>query len=421
VIFASLIFNYNLAGQSIREFAVVTATPAFTAIVPGAAPPENDYEIILTPIQSSFSCRYRNTQNGTWSGSAVAAAKCSTTVSNKIGDTIFFTTNIVSSDPNDPVDPYNPNSENQSLFVSTSGGEINVVILEYIISIPFSYRATQTNETITGTFPGADGDELCVIIATVNPAPGLTKSQKETASIAAAALDALATLAGALNDVCVPPASLYCKALLLTTTGAGALAKILDQAAIDPSDPNFTVIARPNIPSIPSLQPGNGLTGREAAAFNNLTKIDAAIVGTAFAAITSANRAQGAKDANSAYWEQRQSQVTQNYAHQLGVLLDQEIDRRQRLYDALTAAGVTASVTPREIFAFEQKIAASGLPSDWIQGLTQFGLDQNQITDVARALSLQGSAAAGMFPASLISPGLLGALESAAQAFKGTD
>jgi YD repeat-containing protein len=80
VIFAAIGLSYNgpppgmtiAAGQNLRGFGIATATPAFVAIVPGAAPPENDYQIILTSPQPTFSCTYRNTQNGTWGGAAIA-------------------------------------------------------------------------------------------------------------------------------------------------------------------------------------------------------------------------------------------------------------------------------------------------------------------------------------------------------------
>ena len=187
----------------------------------------------------------------------------------------------------------------------------------------------------------------------------------------------------------------------------------------DPSDPNFTVIATPVISSPPRLLPGNGLNGDEVAAYNDLIKIQASEWGVGFAAYTSANRAQGAKDANNTYWQNVQTAQAQKYAHQLGVLLNQEIDARRHLYNALTAAAVSANVTPANVLAFEQQIASSGLPPQLAQVLQQFGLDAATINQVALLLLAQdANAAAGTFPEMLISPSLLGALQNASDALK---
>jgi len=341
---------------------------------------------------------------------------CQASVQNKVGDTISVIATLFTSDPNE-------NGEGESVTVASSGGEIAATIGSYNLAAPFSYTATAANETITGTLNNFDDDETCSITATANPAPGFTPKQKQTASKAALATGLTGIGVGvAFTLLCASGAGTpLCIGLLGLSTVGGASSLTLGYIASDPADPNYTQIAKPVIGTIPNVQPGNGLTPEEAKAFNALFNIDARIYGVGIAAYTSANRAQGAKNAGSSFWEQRQLNAAMQYNKTLGGLLDEDVQARSKLSQLLQEAGITATITPAAVFAAEQQIAVGGLPLQEVQELTALGLSSADIQQLTQLLIVPDvNAASGTFPELLVSPGYVNAMKAAAQAFEGS-
>jgi hypothetical protein len=147
---------------------------------------------------------------------------------------------------------------------------------------------------------------------------------------------------------------------------------------------------------------------------------EAAIIGIGTAAVTSANRAQGAHNAGISFWEVRQVQAAQLYATELGPLYGAQVNILRQLHDAFAAAGFSVNFSPFDVFNFEAQVAFNGLPPTLAQGLTEFGADQQTIDQVRQLLFVQDiNAASGNFPDILVSPGLISALQDAAAAFSG--
>src|ERR1700733_3840499 len=181
------------------------------------------------------------------------------TLSNKVGDSIVVTATLLTTDPNE-------NGEDEVLSVSSSGGEITATISSYNLSTPVTFVATLPNEAITGSISGADGDESCNISATVNPAPAFTPAQKHTANQGALATGLTGIGAGlAFTILCGNGiTTLLSGALLALSSVTGASSLTLGYIGSDPSDPNYTQIAHPVIQTLAFVQPGNGVTTREA-------------------------------------------------------------------------------------------------------------------------------------------------------------
>jgi len=347
--------------------------------------------------------------------SPVLAQSCSVQLTNAVGDTIAVTATLSTTDPNE-------NGEGEPLVVSSSGGEINAIIGAYSVPTPFTFSARVPNEIISGTILGFDGDEGCSIGATVNGAHTFTPQQKSTANIVATIGGVTAVLLGAAAAGlgCTLTAGALCVGLIVVGAGGGLSWAIGGGIAGDPSDPNFTVIATPIVATIPPIEPSGDVTQAEADAFNALFANEAAVVGIGQAALTSANRAQGAHDAGNSFWEAKQTEAVQVYAAELGALFGGQVDLLKALRDALSAAGVSITVTPLSVLRFEQQIAFGGLSQSFLQALNEFGADQGLIDQVKQLLLVQDiNAASGVFPDGLIPAQLESALRNFASALSG--
>jgi len=347
--------------------------------------------------------------------SPVLAQSCSVQLTNAAGDTIAVTATLSTNDPNE-------NGEGEPLIVSSSGGEISATIAAYSVPTPFSFTATVPNEAISGTIQGFDFDEWCSIVATVNGAKTFTPQQKSTANIVATIGGVTAVLLGAAAAGlgCTFTAGALCVGLIVAGAGGGLSGAIGGGIAGDPSDPNFTVIATPIVATIPPIEPAGDVTQAEADAFNALFTNEAAVVGIGQAALTSANRAQGAHDAGDSNWEAKQTEAVQVYAAELGALFGSQVDLLKALRDALSAAGVSITVTPQSILSFEQQIALGGLSQSFLQALNEFTDDQGLIDQVRQLLLVQDiNASAGVFPGGLIPGQLESALTNFASALSG--
>jgi hypothetical protein len=93
----------------------------------------------------------------------VRAADCSVTLANNVGDSISVSALLHSTDADDY-------SEGEPLGVASSGGELSATVSPYELWFPLQpFKATQSNETITGTITGSDGDETCTFLASNAP------------------------------------------------------------------------------------------------------------------------------------------------------------------------------------------------------------------------------------------------------------
>jgi YVTN family beta-propeller protein len=345
---------------------------------------------------------------------------CSQSLQNNIGDTISGTAFPFST-------TINENGEGELLQVTSSGGELNVTTAAHNLATPFSYVATSNNETITGLI-GFDGDETCAVYARaygLPPAPSPPQDfghaeKKAANNVAFFTTVAFSLTLGIIIALACGTATPFCAALIFAAYASGLVAAVASYIANDPSDPNFTVIATPNIPNIPPIAAGSGVTQAEADALNALIPNQAAFFGIGMAAVTSANRAQGAFDAGNSFWEARQTQAATLYLTEMGSLLPQQAQLLAAFHDSLVAAGVSVNFTSSDVLKLEQQIASNGLPPQLVQVLTTFGADQATINQIKNLVIVQDiNAVAGNFPANLVSPNLTTALQAAAQVFSG--
>jgi hypothetical protein len=326
----------------------------------------------------------------TISGTA-AAQNCSASVANKPGDTIQVTATLFSTDPNE-------NGEGEPLSVSSSGGDFTTVISFYNSPQSFSYKATQSNDTLTGVNIGADGDESCTLSAMVTNSPKYTPAQKAQFTNLSNQANELAADLAIVTALCAPialvpgatPVSIMCVTGFGVDSGlAWKLSAKYAMLAADPPDPNYMQIAVPVIPPVPTVKAGPGLPAPVAAAQNELVSDMAELDGIQGALITSINRASGAQLANNAYWYKLQSQAVSTYSDSLSGYLARAAAAANALQRALVAAGATYSITVSEAVDFEAYVASNGLPTEVIDALKSLGASQTDIENFTNIAIVQ--------------------------------
>ncbi len=212
----------------------------------------------------------------------------------------------------------------------------------------------------------------------------------------------------------------FCEAFLDFSEGEyESQSEYYQELAVDPPDPNFTVIAVPAAPAMPLPAADPNVSATLTNAANAVFQNGGQTISLIQAIITSVNRASGALQANNAIWQQRQNQMAESYLAQLAVL----ISRRSRLQAALQnvwlAEGLPQiSVSSADIAAYQETLRASGFPLVTLQLFATLGLsaqDVSALTESLVALDPAQSAALGSFPANLSSPPVVAALNSAVQ------
>ncbi|HVT56897.1 MAG TPA: hypothetical protein VHR45_00730 [Thermoanaerobaculia bacterium] len=333
------------------------------------------------------------------------------------GDQVTVETRLTTGDPNE-------NGEGgESLSIRSTGG-FTVLVSTYNTRQSFTFKATIDGETITGTINGGDGDESCTLKVTVNAKQRLSDDQKKAANRTAVISAKISAGLWGVEKACSFVQNFYFK-VCTAISGIGAPLAALTSAyfvglGLDPSDPNFMVIATPVVPSLPPLTVQTGVTLEVANAFNALVQNDENILGYSSVILTCLNRAQGAADAGNAFWEAKQEAAAAQYESQLGTFLKTETSLLASLQSALQAENFpTIVVTPNDVLNFEKSVAASGLPSDGVSTLQQLGASPDQIAQITQVTIVQDvNAAAHTFPTSLTDPDLLAVLRDAGQAFQ---
>jgi len=103
---------------------------------------------------------------------------------------------------------------------------------------------------------------------------------------------------------------------------AAELAMLAENLANDPPDPNYTMLPEAVVPTVRSVVVGPGISADAATALNNLLHTLGVAVGQARAALTAVERAQGAREAHDATWEERQSIAAAGFFTGLATQLD---------------------------------------------------------------------------------------------------
>lgn len=347
------------------------------------------------------------------------------------GDTVTISATLSTNDPNE-------NGEGEFLSVTTSSGfgtTLSIYFQPSTITLP---PATSAG-VVSASIAGADGDESATItvrtaqgcsttVPTPIPSPpgcpvqSLTPDQKRKALLigtASAAIGAGLTTSSVTGLLCGPGAPI-CVGIL---EGAGVLTAAANgyyagSKGIDPPDPNFTVIAQPQIPTLTPIVAQPGITQGMADALNALNTNNIKVIAFAQAAITSMNRTQGAANAGNAFWEAAQFQAAQTYNAEEDTLITAEPGLLADLQKAWIASGAgSVNVSSFDVFISEINVIESGFPPSINQLLSQAGLDEPTIQMLTGYFfSLDINQAAGVFPDKLTDP----TLENAIQAYLAT-
>lgn len=169
--------------------------------------------------------------------------------------------------------------------------------------------------------------------------------------------------------------------------------------AVDPPDPNYTVIAEPEPPSVPAVNPQPGVSPEAAVALNAYLAEGVRTVGLMRAWITSVERAWGAKDAGSEAWEARQMAAAGRRAASLAQSLERSMPLLLNASAALKESGLSTPLLDLdEVRRVQGSIARDGIPEPLLSQLKQFGFTADEIEAIRYGLlsadpkALQGPA-----------------------------
>jgi hypothetical protein len=289
----------------------------------------------------------------------------------KKGDVVDFTLVLTSTDPNE-------SGEGEPAQLSSTGG-YSAVTANYGVPYSGSFTAQSDGETLTGSIPGADGDESATVQVALNPAAN-SKASTKAKNAAAELSDTLGYTAGGFAIAAallteLPPAAAL-TGVLAGLSGIGAVKA--NQIARDPIDPNYTRLPRPVVHRVPA--PPTRLTVRERLAYEELGANLLRQSALANAAWTSYNRAAGATQAGNKFWARVQYDLAVSYVHQLGWTTMAQPRLQVNFVHALQAAGVPdVSITAAQALSWETGIGANGLPSSELRLLHGLGASTEDI------------------------------------------
>jgi len=334
-----------------------------------------------------------------------------------VGDQVTIDAELFTSDPNE-------DGEGEPLIL-ISQPSLNSGISHYYEKKRFIFPITQLGQVLNVNINGVDGDESAQLAGWVDPAPPKpTYTDDEKAQFAAAGerLELKAASEDVAAKTCVRlrviPLNI-CEIFETASVADSLLAEVDKNLALDPSDPNFTVIDQPIIPSLPLLTLGPGLTQAEVDSFNALLVNQEKIIGISRATLTAINRSVGAYDANNDLWEMKQREAAAQYSLQLSSLTHEQTTLLANWQTAWRNGSIGAvTVTSSDVLNAEIELINFGLPPTYVQKLQQLGVDNVTIETIKNRLRVQDIyAASGTFPDMLTNPSLISALNKAADSF----
>ena len=249
-------------------------------------------------------------------------------------------------------------------------------------------------------------------------APCDFKCALKEAAASKAAIAAIVAAAGVLTP-CTPA---VCGSIAAIWAGEAGVAFLIAQ--FDPPDPNFTILAEPQFPVFPPVQPGvSGLTEQAAAAVNALSESHAQSLGLLNAWLATIERVQGAELAGDAFWVSEQSQLAAGFAVEIVEVLANRDSLREAVRAGLIESGFSGiEITADDIRALQADVLANGLPSvDLIEAIPvqAFGITNQDLIDVTTELILQVTPedAARSLTETITDPQLIATTQSAALHF----
>lgn len=326
-------------------------------------------------------------------------------VNAKAGDIVTVTAALSTNDIDE-------DGEGEPLVISLPQGGFTVS--NYFVNQTTHFVALQDNPVVFAQIVGADGDEIGRITFSVRKMRFTQEEKDHFSQLAlryAGASLGLTTIGGGCALFPEPLVTKICAVGGLVggaiTGGAGIYYQRL---ALDPNDPNFTVIFVPVVPTLPTIAVQPGVTQAEADAFNAWILNQAKQSAYATAIVVSINRANTAADAGDTASEDAQMKAAGGFAVTLSNLLTQESAVRATAQAAVQASGfVSQPFSVNDVFNEEFSILFFGLPPDFRQILVDEGFTQDDINFIAGSLFVQDpfTVAPNSFPEILTnSPGL---------------
>jgi hypothetical protein len=328
------------------------------------------------------------------------------------GETVNLTITLTTTDPDE-------SGEGEPFDISYGGN--TTTYSEYSIPDAVPITATADGETVSAWIGGADGDESASITINTNPnplaqAPSPVKQWATRIAIGSGILSGgLWTCAELAPFFTAPTAAL--KAICgIGAAGTALAAAIAAGVAADPADPDYTVLAKPQVLPVPSL---SGVPYPERIPLLQLVTNLQSQRSFGQAAITSFNRAAGAVDAGNTFWATKQHNLGLLYIHLMGEQMAQEPGLLTSFVRAAHAGGIADfTITSDQVLTVETSLSVTGIPADIAGYLTQMGASSADLAQVQQiVLSRNVDEVAGSYLSKLIDPAFLATLRSAAQAF----
>ncbi len=332
-----------------------------------------------------------------------------------VGDQVTIDAELFTSDPNE-------NGEGEPLIL-ISLPSLNTGISGYYAKRSFTCKIATLGQVLNANIDGVDGDETAQLNGFIDPAPPkptYTPEQKEQFAAAGDRIERLAAQEDVLAKLCfrsrVLPA--YCEIINTASAVNSVLAQVDYALALDPPDPNFTVIDQPVIPSLPLLTLRQGLSQAEVDSFNALLLNQEKFIGISRATLTAINRSVGAYDANDDLWEARQREAAALFNLQLSALHREQVTLLSNWQTALRNGALgSLTVTPSDVLNNEIDLINFGLTSPYVAQLQQLGVDNATIETIRNRHRVQDTnQVSGTFPDSLTNPDFISSLNKAADA-----
>ena len=232
-------------------------------------------------------------------------------------------------------------------------------------------------------------------------------------SRAAAIFAGLAAIAGAAS---ASPCDGFCAGLAL---GFGLDSAFFWYLSADPPDSNYTIIDAPVVPPFTPVDAATVGTQEAADAANALLANVFQVIGFEGALLTATERAQGAALAGNSLWERRQSLAAAQFATDAADLYDARLVLLEQVSNAFVDAGFSsvAFVSAADVLAFQQDVAANGLPASLLNGIALTSLAGR--TDAAQVIAngflfIAPNEAAGSLPETLTDQRMAGAIREIA-------
>jgi hypothetical protein len=305
-----------------------------------------------------------------------------------LGDKITINATLNTTDPNE-------NGEGEPLIVTVDDKTIGV-IPNYAVASQVIYTAPSSAFVNPGSpaptfnvswhIQGADGDESATVSTTILkagtvPPPDKSATEKNFYKYGGMTLTGLSAGFGVVAPYVPQYKWVGSVGAMLGVAGSGL-------SLLDPIDSNYKTVELPKPPVAPTL-PANS-----PAAAIDLVQQGVTLIGLASAVQTSVNRASGAfADNQESYVTLQQTAMHTYIAQERDIVHNIALD----LSKLDTFSGINLSTN--DVLSFEQQLASSGLPEDWISTLKSLGLTDSQVATLTNQIYVQDvNAIAGTYP-----------------------